>query len=540
MRLLPSSLLLLAAIAPLAGAQSDSIAAVDAIFATWSSSTPGCAVGVARDGKTIASRAYGMANLEYDVPNTPATIFEAGSVSKQFTAAAVVLLAIDGKLSLEDKLRKHFPELPPYADSITIRQMLNHTSGLRDWGTVASAAGWPRGTRTYTHAHVLDILKRQRSLNYAPGSEYLYSNSNYNLAAMLVERASGMTFADFTRTRIFAPLGMSSTSWRDDYARIVKNRATAYAGGRGGVFRQQMPFENVYGNSSLLTTVGDLLKWNENFVNPVVGGERLVRELLTRGRLTNGRTITYALGIVVDTLRGVPEISHTGATAGYRAALNRYPDQRLSVALLCNVGSASHGALAERVAQIFLAGELGPAPRQAAAAANLSAAQLAIRTGLYRNRRTGEPVDFVVRDNALAIADGGRFVAQSPDVFSTNGSRVEFFDDARSARLIVGGDTALLVREQKWVPTTAQLGEFVGTYASDEAETWFTISLRDGKLWVSDRYGESVSLQPHYKDAFTSSEGILVLFRRGSSRAVNGASLGLGRVRDLRFAKKGS
>ena len=539
MRLLTSSLLL-TGLASLAHAQSttDSVAAVDAIFATWSASSPGCAVGVSRAGKTIVSRAYGMANLEYDVPNTPATIFEAGSVSKQFTAAAVALLAIDGKLSLEDPIRKYFPELPRYGDSITIRQMLNHTSGLRDWGTVAAAAGWPRGTRTYTHTHVLDIITRQHALNYPPGSEYLYSNSNYNLAAMLVERVSGMSLADFTRTRIFAPLGMTSTSWRDDYTRVVKHRATAYAGTRGGGYRQSMPFENVYGNSSLLTTVGDLLRWNENFVNPVVGGARLAAELQTRGRLTSGRTITYALGVVVDSLRGVPEISHTGATAGYRAALSHYPDQQLGVALLCNVASASPGALAQRVAEIFLARELAPTPSQGGAAVTLSTGQLESRTGLYRNRRTNLPMELVIREGSLALANGGRLTAVSPDIFASNAGRVEFLDNARSARYIVDGDTTLLSREARWTPGRAALREFVGTYTSDEAETWFTVNLRGDTLSATDRYGESVAIRPYYRDAFVSGDGTLLLFRRANSGAITGVSLGLGRVRDLRFTRK--
>src|SRR3712207_4585162 len=185
-------------------ATQDSAAAVDRVFSTWiSRQTPGCAVGVARNGQTILERAYGMANLEYDVPNRPATIFEAGSVSKQFMAAAVALLAQQGKLTLDDDVRKYLPELPDYGTPITIRHMLNHTSGLRDWGTVMEIAGWPRGTRIHTHAHVLDIVSRQRALNFTPGAEYLYSNTGYNLLAILVERVSGTNFAEFTRRNLF-------------------------------------------------------------------------------------------------------------------------------------------------------------------------------------------------------------------------------------------------------------------------------------------------------------------------------------------------
>jgi len=186
---------------------------VDKIFARYQRTDgPGCAVSASLDGASMLSAAYGMADLEHDVVLRADSIFEAGSVSKQFTAAAVLLLAQQGKLSIDDPVRKYIPELPDYGMALTVRHMLNHTSGLRDWGSVEGIAGWPRTTRAYTHAHVLDILSRQRALNYPPGAEYSYSNSGYNLAAILVERVAGKPFAEFTRDAIFTPLGMTSTS----------------------------------------------------------------------------------------------------------------------------------------------------------------------------------------------------------------------------------------------------------------------------------------------------------------------------------------
>src|SRR5918996_3032998 len=217
-----------------AASPTDLEAQVDKIFSKWTSSTPGCAVGVGLDGKPVLAKAFGMADLEHDVRNTAATIFEAGSVSKQFTAAAVLLLARDGKLSIDDPVRKYIPELPDFHKPLLIRHMLNHTSGLRDWGSVESIAGWPRTSRVYTHAHVLDIVSRQSRLNFQPGTRWSYSNTGYNLAAIVVERVSGMSFQDFTRSRIFEPLGMTHTSWRDDHARVVKGRAVAYVAGPQG------------------------------------------------------------------------------------------------------------------------------------------------------------------------------------------------------------------------------------------------------------------------------------------------------------------
>jgi CubicO group peptidase (beta-lactamase class C family) len=336
-------------------------ATVDAVFARWNQTTPGCAVGVGVNGKAVLERAYGMADLERDVPNAPDTIFEAGSVSKQFTAAAVLLLAREGKLSIDDPVRKYVPELPDYGVPLTIRHMLTHTSGLRDWGSVEGIAGWPRTTRAYTHGHVLDIVSRQKALNFTPGTAWSYSNTGYNLAAIIVSRVSGQPFADFSRERIFQPLGMTRTSWRDDFTRIVKHRAIAYTQQADG-YHEEMPFENVHGNGGLLTTVGDLLRWNENFASPKVGDAAFLAEEQTPGRFTDGRAHDYAFGLFIGSYRGVREVNHSGSTAGYRAFLTRYPDQHVSVAVLCNAGSANPTQYAHTVADAYLGGALSPAP----------------------------------------------------------------------------------------------------------------------------------------------------------------------------------
>ncbi len=341
-------------------------AAVDEIFSRWTSSTPGCAVGVAVGGKPVLMKAYGMADLERDVRNTPETIFESGSVSKQFTAMAVQLLAGEGKLSLDDPVRKYVPELPDFGKPITIRHMLSHTSGLRDWGGVEGIAGWPRTTREYTHAHVIDIVSRQKSLNFDPGTKWSYSNTGFNIAAVIVSRVSGIPFAEFSTQRIFTPLGMTHTSWRDDHTRIVKNRAIAYSEANGG-YSIEMPFENVHGNGGLLTTVGDLLIWNENFVSPKVGNPTVITEMTTVGKYNDGRPLDYGLGLYVNDYRGVKNVYHSGSTAGYRAHLNRFPESRTSVAVLCNGSNGDATRAANRVSDVFLSDRLKPAaPAQAA------------------------------------------------------------------------------------------------------------------------------------------------------------------------------
>jgi CubicO group peptidase (beta-lactamase class C family) len=397
-------------------------AKVDAVFARWTSATPGCAVGVGLGGRPVLQKAYGMADLEHDIPNKAETIFEAGSVSKQFTAMAVLLLASEGKLSIDDPVRKYIPELPDYGTPLLIRHMLTHTSGLRDWGSLTGIAGWPRGTRVHTHAHVIEILSKQRALNFTPGTRYSYSNSGYNLAAVIVARVSGMPFADFSQKRIFQPLGMAHTSWRDDYTRIVKDRAIAYSGA-GATLRQDMPFEDVHGNGGLLTTVGDLLKWNENFVAPKVGDTALVALQQTVGKFPSGVNQTYAAGLMLGVYKGVAEVSHSGSTAGYRAFLTRFPKQHVSVAVLCNAGSADATAAAHTVSDLYLEGSVNAAaPRPQAPEENRGPLAAIARDAAYQPAAadlktfTGTYVsDEIETTLAVELRNGELVVLRRPD-----------------------------------------------------------------------------------------------------------------------------
>jgi CubicO group peptidase (beta-lactamase class C family) len=315
------------------------------------------------------------------VPITPDTVFEAGSVSKQFTAAAVLLLAADGKLALTDDIRKYLPEMPDYGRPITVDMLLSHTSGLRDWGEVAALAGWPRTSRIYTPQEVLLIATRQKSLNYAPGEAYSYTNTGYNLAGLIVQRVSGKTLADFTRERLFEPLGMTHTSWRDNFRRVVKGRAVAYDLGPGGRWLQDMPFENTYGHGALLTTVGDLLAWNRALSEGRLGAG-IADRMAERATLTGGRRISYARGLMVLSAGGRDEVSHSGATAAYRAWLARLPAQGLSIALLCNRGDANPTQIGRRVADA-VAGSAPAAPSARLA----SEADLAQIPGTYVDER---------------------------------------------------------------------------------------------------------------------------------------------------------
>lgn len=510
---------------------------VDAIFAEWTTATPGCSVGVGRDGSPVVEKGFGMADLERGVPNRGDTIFEAGSVSKQFTAAAVLLLARDGKLSLDDPIRRYLPELPDYQTPVTIRQMLNHTSGLRDWGSVAGIAGWPRTTRVHTHAHVLDILSRQRALNFPAGTRWSYSNSGYNLAAILVSRVSGMSFAEFTRRRIFEPLGMTHTSWRDDHTRLVPGRALAYDRQDDG-YHLEMPFENVHGNGGLLTTVGDLVRWTRNFHSPVVGDAAFVAEQITPGRFTDGRAHDYGLGVWVGEYRGVKEIRHSGSTAGYRAYLTLFPETRTTVAVLCNAGDASAQALTYKVADVVLGPSLAPTGATNGSAFVLREPDLSALSGLYRNTITGAPVRIVKEGTGLRVEQGARLTAASgSQLISPSGERWVFDGDGRFTVTDMFGRSDTLQRVQPWMPSAGDLRAYEGSYASADAETGFTAAVEQGVLVLKQRPDRVIRLTPSYEGAFTGALGTVV-FRTDGTARVTGFSVSQERVWNLHFARE--
>jgi len=522
-----------AAVPILIGGQTpDNIARVDAVFSKYSASTPGCAVGVAEHGKPTLAKGYGSADLEHDVRITPDTIFEAGSVSKQFTAASILLLARDGKLSLDDPARKYLPELPDYGKLLTIRHMLNHTSGLRDWGSVAAIGGWPRTTRVHTHANVLEIVSRQESLNFPPGSRWSYTNTGFNLAAIIVERVSGQSFQDFTRARLFGPLGMTHTSWRDDYTRIVKGRAIAYDT-EHGEFHTDMPFENVYGNGGILTTVGDLLKWNENFTHPVVGDGAFVELQQQPGRFSDGRPHGYAFGLSVERHNGLREVAHSGSTAGYSAFLTRFPDQQLSVAVLCNVATNAT-KLAHEVADVYL-----PAPK--AEVASGYAPPLDERravAGMYRRLDTGMVWTISLGEGqGLRLEGGQELTPVSARTYRIGESRLVFDGTGKLTVTDQFGTVDHYERVAAVKPSPASLDAYAGTFVSHDAETELTARVDGDRLVLWRRPNTTLALTPLYADAFRAPSLGIVIFRRDANGQVVELSVVQDRVWNMPFHK---
>ncbi|MFC1557710.1 serine hydrolase domain-containing protein [candidate division KSB1 bacterium] len=326
---------------------------IDRIFAHFNHDTPGAALAVVKDGEILYAQGYGMANLEYDIPTTPQSVFHVASISKQFTAMSIVLLAQQGKLLLDDPIRKHLPEVPDFGETITIRHLIHHISGLRDQWELFSMSGW-RGRDLKAQEDVLNFVVHQNDLNFTPGSEYLYCNTGYTLLAIIVERVSDMSFKEFTGRNIFEPLGMSRTHFHDDMGLIVKGRAYAYRPRQGGDFEISIPNFETVGATSLFTTVEDLALWADNFNHKHVGGSEAIDQMFVKGMLNNDEDIDYAFALTHGMYRGIRTIGHSGSDAGYRAQFTMYPDQNMAIIVLSNVSNGNPGRLARQVADVVL------------------------------------------------------------------------------------------------------------------------------------------------------------------------------------------
>lgn len=522
--------------------------AVEKIFAQWNrTDCPGCVIAVAREGKTIYARGFGMANLEHSIPMTPATVSESGSVAKQFTAAAVVLLAQRGKLSLDDPVIKYLPEFPrfsQYPTPITIRMLINHTSGLRDMHGLFDLLGRPSYSSMHVNDEVLEVIGRQQDLNFAPGTEYLYSNSGYALLTIIVERVSGTRFAEFCRENIFRPLGMNQTEWRDDFARIIKGRAAGYEPSfYNGIaaFRISLPYSNIYGNGGLLTTVGDLMVWNESFDSGSPEWMEVARQLQAPSKLNDGTSISYALGLTVGNYKGIKEVSHGGATSGYRTYLARYPEKRLSIALLCNTAGANTQNLVRRVADAVLGlSDNSPKP----APVELSPKEIEAWAGLYRNVKLDSLIRLEVRGGKL-FDGGSQLIPTGKAVFSSTNSNVEYSfalggdGKTRSVKVGSGENAYTFTSIGPANPTEAQLLELAGNYHSAELDITHPVTVRNGRLAIRIRPSPPVTGTPTFADGFLFPSLGHIAFYRNSEGKVAGFELTNvgGRCRRVKFRK---
>jgi CubicO group peptidase (beta-lactamase class C family) len=520
---------------------------VDKVFAKWDSTlSPGCALSVMKDGQIIYKRGYGMADLDHDNLITPETVFHVASISKQFTAAAILLLAQDGKLSLDDDVRKYITELPDFGVRITLRHLLHHTSGLRDQWELLGLAGWRYSLDLITDDDVLDLISRQKDLNFTPGDKYVYCNTGFTLLAQIVKRVSGQSLREFTTNRIFKPLDMKSTHFRDDHAEIVKHIAYGYVDGKGGEgYSLSVTNFDTVGATSLLTTVEDLAHWDENFYHPRVGGAAFVEQQLLRGKLNSGVDLDYASGLIHGKYRGLATVDHNGADAGYRADLLRFPEEHFSVACLCNKGEINPSQLTERVADVYLADRFtAPVPghSDSTKTVTVSKERLMQFAGVYWQKGEQQVRRVVINDGKLLV-DGTELAAVGENRFQFSGSPVTFaFEPPAGApqRLSIqapGADKPqVFERIAEFQPTSDQLAKYAGSYVSEEIDPIYRIVAENGALWLKRLKVKPQKLRPIVEDYFQGLNGVLQ-FQRDRTGRITGFVMNGGRIKNFRFKK---
>lgn len=526
---------------------------IDALFAPYDSpDSPGASVAVLQKGKIVFKKGYGSANLEYDIPNTPSTIFHVASVSKQFTAFSILLLAEQGKLSLDDDIRKHIPEVPDFGKTITLRHLASHTSGMRDQWNLLSMAGW-RMDDVITLEHVLKLVQKQKDLNFEPGSEYNYCNTGFTLLAEVVARVSGKSFTEFTQARIFEPLKMTNTLFYDDHEKIVKNRAYSYNNNNGVIKKSVLSFANV-GATSLFTTAEDLCLWAMNFKELKVGSKDIIETMNTEHVLNNGETFSGALGQFVNRHNGLSQIQHGGSDAGYRSYIGRFPEQDFAVAVVSNYGRFNASGMALQVADLYLKDFYEAAEQvelEYKAHIQLSNKQMKKFCATYWNAANSYSRKIYLKNDTLRYFRGPG--SESPlapigeNEFQMMGVDVNLVvqfenrDAKKIMNVIINGGAPIMSEE--FEPSNyskKELAEFEGTYYSEELATSYTFEIQKEGLLVTHNRLSDFSLNPLKADVFLGNRWYFqnVIFVRDEEGKIKGIKVSSGRIRDLWMEKQ--
>ena len=518
----------------------DRTAEIDKIFSWVTADGPGCTVAVSYQGKPVVNKAYGLARLEPKVPMTAESVLDAGSVVKQFVAASVLLLVEDGKLSLTEDIHKYIPELPDYGHKITLDHLLTHTSGIRDWTGL--------GPLTGRQVDALTLTLRQRGLDFAPGEEWSYSNSGYVLLKEIVARTARTTFGDFTRTRLFEPLGMKSTSYALDGTKL-KNLAHAYERA-GNTWKEDMHVGNARGGGgALFTTASDLVTWNEALAGGKLG-KFVTEKIQEPATLSNGRRLSYARGLYLDSNRGSRVIWHSGGAAGYGTFLARFPEHALSVASMCNAGeAATGGAYARRIFDLFVPTTTPAAqPNAPAATGNVEGVDVKARAGTFYNETNGVSLRLVADGNRLRVAGGPALETLATDRFrnprgslqlmSEDQFELHFVSNDRIDLKSMEGKITRYRRAEPFAPTPDDLKAFAGRFGNDETKAVFEITPNPPGLTFRVSWNESMKFDfvPVDRDRFQF-RGMMVHFRRDNTGKVVGLDYSNPVVRNVAFTR---
>ena len=525
--------------------------AIDSLFAEWNTTqSPGCALGIMRNGQLIYSKGYGMANLEYTIPNSDSTVFRIGSTSKQFTAACIILLVEQGRLTLDETLQEIFPDFPDYAKKITIRHLLNHTSGIRDYLQLSFLKGLGDDD-FYTDDDVMAWLVNQSDLNFEPGAEFLYSNSGYWLLGQIVLEVAGMNLAEFAARELFQPLGMEHTHFHNDHNRIVKYRASGYVPDPRDGYRISMTTLDMIGDGGIFTTIKDLKKWDDAYYQSSVLSHSFWEMMTQQGILNNGEQIDYASGLFIADYKGLKTIRHGGAFVGFRAEMLRFPEQHVTIAILANRGDARPSSLANQVADIILKDVFpaqekikkddGAVPARQPEKLNLKqlAGNYELQAGMVL-KVTLENDTLVVEQSwdkvvyQIVRTDGNTFVIPHNDGILFTFSKVE---DGFSQQLEVlqSGNKMHLYRKPTMDPSQVNLADYAGDYYSQELDVTYHFRLEDDILVVQIDKKATAVCSISGPDAISMYLG-LARFRRGEGK-ITGFELDSGRVKNLKFVR---
>jgi CubicO group peptidase (beta-lactamase class C family) len=509
---------------------------VDAIFDEYKSpSTPGCALALVKDGEIIYKKGYGTSNLEYGIPITPTSIFHVASISKQFTAAAIIMLSLEGKLSLNEDIRKYLPEVPDFGHVITFNHLIHHTSGIRDQWDLQELAGWRDGD-LITEDDVLEMLHRQVALNFIPGSEYYYCNTSYTILGVAVKRITGVSLREYSDSVFFKPLGMVNSHFHSDHSEVTPNRTSAYQKDEQGNWKIYIPVFDNYGATSLFTTVEDLSKWDENFYSKRVGGPAFISAILENGILNNGTKQAYAGGISTESYKGFRTEQHSGADAGYRSNFIRFPDQHFSVILLANHAESQAMLLSQQVADVFLEIKKKEVPDAIFA---IDSSIVKGWVGTYIDALTKRRIEMNF-ENGKLILGSTKLLSLSNFEFSLPGSSTKLFFSKELGvdKFCVTNPNAINRNYKRVVEVDLQPSEFlefIGEYYCAELDAKYIVTANDSVLFVKIPRNNMLEFYPFAKDEF--SGNFFIQFSRGKRKKVDGFYLTTGRVRNLYFQK---
>ena len=513
------------------------IAQINSLFADWNQPNhPGGAIAIMQGDDVIFSKAYGLSSMEYGVPNTTETLFNVASVSKQFSALGIVLLHLQGKLSVDDTIDKYIDGLPEFGKKITIRQMLHHTSGLRSLHALFALAGW-RNDDSRTNADLNRIIPLQTDLNFEPGSEYMYCNTGYMFLVNIIEKVTGENFMNYMKKEVFEPLGMKDTYVEPNYDAIVPNNATSYYTKENG-FARAVEYWGYVGSGNMHTTTADLLNYLKNYYASLPGWEKAFETMLTLDLLNDGSFNEYAFGVNVDTLYGKKRITHGGSIGGFRSNATVFPDEKISIAIITNFSSSNPAHKSNRIAEILFG---KPTFHKHLEVADVPKSLLQSYAGDYWEDTTYEEQKIEMHGDTLLLGvSKTAFLPTEQHVFEAldpqNGTTLEFSGDQfiyrpynRKPKIFKKFTTQPLSEE------TAN--EYVGAYYSPEIHTSYSLFQRDGKLYAFHiRHGE-LALEQKFKDLLEGEYPLNVLKFKRENDIITGVWISNGRVRNLWFQK---